>query len=52
MKAEQLKLDPCPECPIPMNVLIKPLAVKEGECQSFGISCRECGEKWTEEIEG
>ena len=39
MRAEDLKLEPCTECPVPMNVTIKPLAVKEGECESFGISC-------------
>jgi hypothetical protein len=52
MRAEDLKLEPCTECPVPMNVTIKPLAVKDGECQSFGISCRECGDKWTEKVEG
>lgn len=42
-----LQLDPCSDCPYPMNVLINPLSKKEGK-ERFSITCRECGDSWTE----
>lgn len=45
-----LNLDPCSECPVPMNVIVNDLTKKTDQCLKFGIECRECGEKWTEEV--
>jgi hypothetical protein len=50
MQAKDLKLEPCSECPYPMDVIINPLP-KEANCIRFGISCRECGDNWIEKIE-
>lgn len=52
MKNHKLNLEPCPDCPYPMDVSIVPLPKeKESNCSRFGISCRECGDEWTEEVE-
>lgn len=51
MKANNLKLEPCAECPYPMDITITPLPAKSDGCSRFGISCRECGDEWIEEVE-
>jgi hypothetical protein len=43
-------LEPCSECPVPMNVISNDLTKKTDPCTRIGIECRECGEKWIEEI--
>ena len=45
-----LNLEPCSECPIPMNVIVNDLTKKTDQCLRFGIEGREGGEQWTEEI--
>jgi len=45
-----LELQPCPECPYPMNVLINPLPTKDNQ-ERFAVTCRECGDSWTEVFE-
>jgi hypothetical protein len=45
-----LELQPCPDCPYPMNILINRLGPKDN-CERFAVSCRECGDSWTEIIE-
>jgi len=50
MNKINLKLEPCSDCPVPMNVIINNLTKKTDECTRFGVDCRECGEKWIEEI--
>lgn len=44
-------LEPCSECNVPMNVMITDITKKDDECMRFGIECRDCGDKWTEEME-
>jgi len=46
----KINLIPCSECPVPMNVIINDLTKKTDQCLRFGIECRECGEKWVEEV--
>lgn len=43
-------LEPCPDCEVPMNVIINDVTKKDDPCLKFGIECRECGDKWIEEI--
>ena len=43
-----IRIEPCYECPIPTNFIIKNLSVDEIGRQRFGVECRECGDKWTE----
>jgi ribosomal protein L37E len=43
----EINIEPCSECPYPMNVLIIPHA-KNNEFEKFKITCRECGETWIE----
>jgi len=45
-----LELQPCPDCPYPMNILINPLTAKDNQ-ERFSVTCRECGDSWTETIE-
>jgi hypothetical protein len=52
MKNHKLNLEPCPDCPYPMDVLINPLPKEQGAtCQKFDVTCRECGDNWIEETE-
>lgn len=50
MNKINLKLEPCSECPVPMNVIVNNLTKNTDECTRLGVDCRECGEKWIEEI--
>ena len=43
----KLDLQPCQDCPYPMNVLINPLPKKDGK-ERYAVTCRECGDSWTE----
>lgn len=45
-----LELQPCPDCPYPMNTLVNPLGPKNGH-ERFAVTCRECGDSWTELVE-
>lgn len=45
------KPDPCPDCPVPTNFIIKTLPSKEEGCLNFGIECRECGDNWIEVVD-
>lgn len=52
MKNHNLDLDPCPDCPYPMDVLVTALPRKQKEtCTTYGIVCRECAEEWIELVE-
>jgi hypothetical protein len=46
-----VSLEPCSECPVPMNVIINNLTKKDDTQPKYGIECRECGEKWTELVD-
>jgi RNase P subunit RPR2 len=46
----ELELQPCPDCPYPMNTLVNRLGPKNN-CERFSVTCRECGDSWTELIE-
>jgi hypothetical protein len=43
-----ITIEPCSECPVPTNFIIKNLPVDEAGRQRCGVECRECGDKWTE----
>lgn len=49
MPTHENKIDPCPDCPIPTNFIIRQ-GVSEGK-KCLYVDCRECGDKWIEEIE-
>lgn len=52
MAKNNLNIEPCPDCPYPMDVLITALPRKNSDtCSRYGISCRECGEEWIELVE-
>jgi len=52
MKNHNLNLEPCADCPYPMDVLVNLLPVeKESTCFKYGVTCRECGEQWIELVE-
>jgi len=44
------ELQPCPECPYPMNILVNSLPAKNTQ-ECFAVTCRECGDSWTEVLE-
>jgi hypothetical protein len=46
-----VSLEPCSDCPVPMNVIINNLTKKDDTQPKYGIECRECGEKWTELVD-
>jgi len=46
---DKLDIQPCPDCPYPMNILVNPLSQKDGK-QRFAVTCRECGDSWTEVV--
>jgi len=45
-----LALQPCPDCPYPMNILVNSLPAKNNH-ERFAVTCRECGDSWTELVE-
>lgn len=50
-KPKDIKIEPCSECPVPTNFIIKNLPVDDAGRQRCGVECRECGDKWTEIID-
>lgn len=46
-----INIEPCSECPIPPNFIIKQMPSKKEGCTRYDIECRECDDKWTEIIE-
>jgi hypothetical protein len=51
LSPKKLNLDPCPDCPVPTNFIVKPLPAKEEGCTRYGIECRECGDNWIEVVD-
>lgn len=48
-KKPELKIEPCTDCPIPPNMVVKEMPADSGT--RYDIQCRECGDKWTEIID-
>jgi len=46
---ESKKIEPCPDCPIPTNYIVRNGLSNGNKC--LYIDCRECGDKWIEELE-
>jgi RNase P subunit RPR2 len=46
---KNFELQPCPDCPYPMNVISNRIGPKDNH-ERIAITCRECGESWTEMI--
>lgn len=52
MKNHKLNLDPCQDCPYPMDVLVNLLPrEKDATCNRYSVECRECADKWIEVVE-
>jgi hypothetical protein len=49
MQQNKLNIEPCPDCPVPTNFIVKPGMSGDKKC--LYIDCRECGDKWTETLE-
>lgn len=52
-KISDLNIEPCPDCPIPTNFIVKalPASPADNGCTKFSVDCRECGDKWTEVLD-
>jgi DNA-directed RNA polymerase subunit M/transcription elongation factor TFIIS len=44
-------LEPCQDCNVPMNVMITDMTKKTDERMRYVIECRDCKDKWIEEVE-
>lgn len=54
MQNNDIDIEPCPECPVPPQFIIRDLPSIKKEDRSvlcYGIECRFCGDKWTEVVD-